>query len=189
MSIYLNYFWGTNISFLDFKDDFWVYISYYILGYLMYRRTLPFLSKLKNNWWIYLSVGVFLLSTTAIAVATGITSINQHKFSGEFFYGETNILVVIMSVSCFINLCWLGGNIGANYAPYVRFLSSISLGIYIIHVIVLEELNIYLLPVVDKYFGLNLLGLKILIQSIATFFISSLVVYLLRKWKPIHHFL
>jgi surface polysaccharide O-acyltransferase-like enzyme len=189
MSIYLNYFWGTNISFLDFKDDFWIYISYYILGYLMYRRTLPFLSKLKNNWWIYLSVGVFLLSTTAIAVATGITSINQHKFSGEFFYGETNILVVIMSVSCFINLCWLGGNIGANYAPYVRFLSSISLGIYIIHVIVLEELNIYLLPVVDKYLGLNLLGLKILIQSIATFFISSLVVYLLRKWKPIHHFL
>ncbi len=144
------------------------YIGYYVLGYL--------LGKIRfSRIYLYGLMGLFVI------VSIGSTAIIHHNsvidYHTQYFGNYLSINIVALSAAAFVLLRELPVNDGFNrvLAPF----SKASFGVYLIHVIVLDEMaksqlfnawfntgnSIYMIPL------LGLLG----------FVVSFVFVYLLQK--------
>ena len=183
--VYADRFSGLEIRFLYFKDDLWAYISYYIFGYLAYRRWLPSWQKTKSGY--FYSMLFWFLALVSIVLSTGLFSIAKRKYIGEFFYANHNLLVGVMSSSLFILLLLLADRVGAKYRSIFSTIAGAALGIYIIHTAALEKSDEYLMTVFDQYLSANWLGLRILVHTILAFSISFMIIFSIRRFKPIRN--
>jgi surface polysaccharide O-acyltransferase-like enzyme len=183
--IYADHFSGLEIRFLYFKDDLWAYISYYIFGYLAYRRWLSSWQKSKSAY--FYSMLLWLLSLVSIILLTGFFSIAKHEYIGEFFYENHNLLVGVMSSSLFVLLLLLADRVRAKYRSIFSMIAGASLGIYIIHTAALEKSDEYLMTFFDEYLSANWLGLRILVHTVLAFSISFMIIFSIRRFNPIRN--
>lgn len=122
--------WSSGESRL-FINWFLSFIPYFLLGY--YIRTDP------RQYARPLLFGVFLLASGATAVGCYLLAQRQGLAAGLYFYGYLSLTVIPMSVSMMYLLKTLTRPIGG--ATLSRTLSALTLGIYLIHPLVLESLQ------------------------------------------------
>jgi len=148
------------------------YVGYFVLGYL--------LSKLQvSKKHVYLSVALASLSTMITINGTDYLTHQQNKFD-DWFYGYMSVSTFTQAVSYFILLKYLGESScwkNRKLQTTTIILSSASLGIYLIHPIMLEILMRVGLDVLN---GDSTLIMVPLVATLA-FFMSFLTVYLMQK--------
>ena len=151
-----------------------MYVGYFLLGnYLNKSENI----NIKNK----VVFGIALLMYIIAVVGLGVyASIKQGK---SVIYDEyTTPLQIIMSVGIFL---FIKSFKFEKTNPIIRDLSFCSFGIYLIHPFVQSGLNkVGLLHIEKMNFALNVLTVSIL-----TFFISFIIVYLLKKIPIVNKYL
>lgn len=148
------------------------YVGYFVLGFLLSQMQLS--KKI-----LYIFIVLALISTLFTVVGTDYLTHKQNKFDG-WFYGYLSISTLIQSISYFIILKYLGKsswweNCKLQSAAYI--VSSASLGIYLIHPIILEVLKRIGMHALN---GNNTLYIVPLV-ALVTFFISFIIVIIMQK--------
>jgi surface polysaccharide O-acyltransferase-like enzyme len=145
------------------------YVGYFVLGYT--ARRFDFFRQAH-----------FFIAVTAVCIAvtflgTYYLSLRSNQFNG-FFYDYLSLNIVAVSFSSFIlilNWAW-----AKKPNPFFQVLSSLSFGIYLIHIFILEVFR-------RGTLGFKLAGwlappfYMIPVTSLAVFVVSALVVAILRK--------
>ncbi len=128
----------TNFSFIFDLGYLTGYVGYFLLGYLLIRFPL--------RKWLVWSAAVYLAS----AVFTGYITYLYSGMIGRLDTTFQNLLgvnIVFLSVSAFILLKAAGERVFANPHPrlakWAVHLTSVSYGMYLIHVFVLDALREY----------------------------------------------
>jgi surface polysaccharide O-acyltransferase-like enzyme len=106
---------------------FITYVPYYLCGSLLYRTVV------SARWMKYLAAGV-VATWLGIAVGTGLI------FPRQYFYGWHNPLTILMSVGVFL----VGSSLlhrREGRGNIIRYLDSISLGVYLIHPLIIFGLK------------------------------------------------
>lgn len=129
----------TNFDFIFDLGYLTGYIGYFLLGYLLTRFPI-------RRWLVWLSAAVYL----AAALFTGWITLYYTEMIGRLDTTFQNLLgvnIVFLSVSAFILLKAAGERIFAsphpNLAKWALHLTSVSFGMYLIHVFVLNALREY----------------------------------------------
>lgn len=145
------------------------YVGYFVLGYALRR----FDFSRKTVWLI----GVMVMSIVITFLGTYYLSWKSNQFN-EYFYDYLSLNVVVMSSSAFIlilNWTW-----AKKSRPLIQALSSLSFGIYLIHIFILEVFR-------RGEFGFKLHGFTasplymIPVTSLTVFIVSALVIAIIRK--------
>ncbi|UUE11878.1 acyltransferase family protein [Dickeya zeae] len=155
-----------------FFSEFLYYLPYYICGHLIVRsnssRSLPHYMVIFFTSFVFTCLLCYLLSFLL------------GKESGLYFYNYLSINVIIMSIS----FMWIlkGCNTSAINPGKLRFLSEISLGIYLIHP-VFVELFYYLAAkrwIVQSIIAIPLISAAVFLCCIVSVFFIKKVPYLRR---------
>jgi surface polysaccharide O-acyltransferase-like enzyme len=147
------------------------YIGYYVLGHLLAKVPL-------TRPWIAVALAV-MLSTFVLVLYTVYVG-RQSPDYDQFIEGYLSAPVVLMTASAFVLARALGPSIGDRTAARMRPLSGASLGIYLLHILVLDLLNMALAPTL----GAAGWGSSILIMPLAAlagFLVCWLVVLALQR--------
>lgn len=141
------------------------YIGYLVLGHYIniYIKD----KSLKLTGYLFFILGVFLTY-----FLTSYYSIKNNSFF-SYFYEYLSPNVVLASVGIFLIIKNL--NLKSNSILYK--LDSLSYGIYLVHILVLNTVVFILKP-----YKVNLIT-DILIVTISTYVFSFLIIYLLSKIK------
>jgi len=158
-----SFFPGSSMLFTNW---FFIYIPYFFLGYLVRIDDRNFS---KGVLW-----AVFLVSCCLTAAGCYIAAVNKGLDAGLYFHGYLSITVIAMSVSImYLFKAWKKPIINEKFT---RTLSLLTLGIYLIHPIVLDAienlgpgpLNCYpavSIPVTAiSVFGFSLIGSWVIYQ-------------------------
>lgn len=146
------------------------YSGYLLIGYAI--------SNIKISKKIfYFSLLMITISTLLTILFTENSSKELNKFD-DFYYGYFSFTTLIQSISFFIITKFLVENIDISkiIIKSVSSVASTSLGIYIIHPIILY--------IIENNFSLNVVNgsiLLLLLIAISTFGISFLLIYFLQK--------
>jgi surface polysaccharide O-acyltransferase-like enzyme len=108
------------------------YIGYYVGGHFLARLALT-RRVLMTAAGTFVAAFVFVFYT----VYTGLQSPDYD----QFYEGYLSVSVVLMTASAFLLTRGYGARIGARLQALVRRASAASLGIYLLHVLVLDLLN------------------------------------------------
>lgn len=109
------------------------YVPYYFLGYYI-RQDDRNLSKVIL-W------GVFLISIILTFIGCYIVAINYGLEMGEYFYGDMSVTSIPMSISLmYILKSW---NKPIFNTAFTKRLSMLTLGIYLVHPVILESIDYY----------------------------------------------
>lgn len=162
----------TNFSFIFNLGYLTGYVGYFLLGYLLLRFPLG-----KRLVWS--AAAVYLAS----AFFTGYITLRYTDILGRLDTTFQNLLgvnIVLLSVSAFILLKAAGERIFANPHPrlakWAVHLTSVSFGMYLIHVFVLNALReYYISPLEGPAF------LMIPVTTIAVFIVSWAIISILIK--------
>lgn len=136
-----NVFIGELIT--SFKDNYnninlsFGYVFYFVLGYYLHKYKLN--SRIKYS--------SFFLGILGALVTILLTDLYSRKLgvAKATFYGNFNVGVTLMSVAIFLfvkNIFSKKTN-KRYFVKMVKLLSSCSLGMYLIHVYVLDKLNVW----------------------------------------------
>jgi surface polysaccharide O-acyltransferase-like enzyme len=139
------------------------YSGYFMLGYL--------LGKLQ-----FTRVQLYGLAFLFLAFSIG-TTVLDHLVKSEYFVGYLSMNIVLMTAFAFILLreVQIGDAVNAVLAP----LSRASFGIYLIHVIVLAELE--KLPLISGWFSAGSAVYMIPLLGLFVFLVSYIVVAIIQK--------
>jgi surface polysaccharide O-acyltransferase-like enzyme len=115
------------------------YIGYFVLGHFLAR----------------LPISRALVTIAALTAAVAFAFVFYTVYAGQqspdydqFFEGYLSVSVVLMTASAFLLTRAYGGAIGRRLQALVQRMSAASLGIYLLHVLVLDLLN---MAVVARY--------------------------------------
>ena len=160
--------YGKNISVFTTYSIY--FIPYFLMGFSLFRTELKIFNDKKPLFW----VGMFLLSGLAIALITGLLLPYLGEKTWGLMYNNFNPLVVIMSISLALLVKSLFAEINYRYTRFLERLSSLTLGIYVIHPFWIDVLNLA---------GFSTLSITPLISipvmSLTIFILSALSAYLL----------
>ncbi|MBU3219573.1 acyltransferase [Clostridium algidicarnis] len=158
------------------------YGAYYVLGYAL----VDYLHKLDKRKTTIFGIITFI-SNFIIFIGTSFLSIKSGVFQGKLYYSPS-IFVAISSVTGYIFLYGFSDIIYERLEKRKNLISKVSycsLGVYLIHICVLEVLR-------NQFFGEKLLysvtpiiGIPILIA--ATLVVSTTIVYFGKKVPLIKH--
>lgn len=115
------------------------YIGYFVLGHYLgrIRRSRPLL------------VGAFVVMATAFAFVFLTVYFGQQQPNYDQFYeGYLSLAVVLMTAAAFIAIRGIGNIVSGRALSWISVLSGASLGIYLLHVMVLDAMATYLGPFV-----------------------------------------
>ncbi len=113
------------------------YIGYYVLGHLLAK--LP----VTRAWVIGAAVTlVAMLAFVFVTVYAG----QQSPDYDQFYEGYLSLPVVLMTAAAFVVVRAAGPSLGGRIAGWIRPLSGASLGIYLLHVLVLDLLDMAAAP-------------------------------------------
>ncbi|MGE9551934.1 acyltransferase [Erwinia amylovora] len=148
--------------------DMVVYLSgFYIIGGVARR--------FKINPKATIAAIIFVLSAVLTAVMTYSLSISTFAPNRVFLFYSAPTLVVV-SLACFFMLLNSGFTYSKRAFNIIRALSRLSLGIFFVHIMVLETLLRLLNINFEGYYS----TLTIPLVSLACFIISAAIVWLLR---------
>jgi surface polysaccharide O-acyltransferase-like enzyme len=144
------------------------YSGYFVLGYLLgmfqyTRRQLYGLAALLL---------IFSLATTAVQYF-----VNSRGLTTEYFVGYLSVNIVLMTAFAFILLREV--QIGDNLYNILAPLSRASFGIYLVHVIVLDEFQ--KLPYISSWFSVGSSVYMVPILGLLGFFVSFIIVAVIQK--------
>jgi len=108
------------------------YIGYYVLGHLLGRM-------LVSKRLLAAAVGVFVAAFAIVFVT--VYAGQQSSTYDQFFEGYLSVTVVLLTAAAFLIMRSLSSALGARPLRWIRAFSSASLGIYLLHVIVLDFLD------------------------------------------------
>ncbi|WP_261641411.1 acyltransferase [Erwinia mallotivora] len=145
-----------------------IYLSgFYIIGGVVRRFNI--------NPKVTISTIIFIISTVLTAVMTYSLSISTFATNRVFLFYSAPTLVVV-SLSCFFMLLNAEFRWKKWVFNLVRSLSRLSLGIFFVHIIVLETILSFLRINFEGYYS----ALTIPLVALACFVISAAIVWLLR---------
>jgi surface polysaccharide O-acyltransferase-like enzyme len=113
------------------------YIGYYVLGFYL-GRLVP------TRALVMAGLGI-LAAATAFVFVTVYVGQQQPNYD-QFYEGYLSLFVVLMTASAFMLIRRFAGAISAVALRWISALSSASLGIYLLHVIVLDLMDAQLAP-------------------------------------------
>ena len=120
-----------------------VSLLYFALGYYLNNYVIP---VVKPHLWM--ASIAFLLSSTAMFFATLLNNgwCSAAGLSSEYinyWSGTTSPLAVIQAISLFLLFAWLEPRLRhtpASFSKVIRILSSASLGVYLFHILLVNQL-------------------------------------------------
>jgi len=144
------------------------YSGYFMLGHLlgMFQYTR---SQLYGMAFLLL---LFSLGTTAIQYYVNMWGLNT-----EYFVGYLSVNIVLMTAFAFVLLREV--QISDNVYKFLSPLSRASFGIYLVHVIVLAEIE--KVPFINSWFSAGSSVYMIPMLGLAGFFISYVIVAVIQK--------
>ena len=147
------------------------YIGYYVLGHLLSK--LP----LTKQWLI----GAALCLLAAFGFVFYSVYVGQQAPDyDQFFEGYLSVPVVLMTASAFIFTRALGPALGTRVSGWIRPLSGASLGVYLLHVLVLDVFGMTLAPLVgDAGWGSSIWMMPL--TAVAGLLVCWLVVLVLQR--------
>lgn len=155
-----------------FINWFLLYLGYYLVGYLLgssHIRISP-----------YVLWGVFILTVLGTAIGCYLLSLKSGIDTGLYFYNYLSPLVILMSLSIFFIFKEHESILAKN--RFIEWLSSCTLGIYLIHPFVIWVLKMIGLEVVNfnPILGIPIMGFLVLIISIGCIAVISNIPYVKR---------
>lgn len=158
------------------------YTGYYILGYVLSKMTFP--KSAVSGWW-----GIFVGSTVLTFLGTWAFTDAAKGFQA-ILYDYFSPTVILQAVSLFIILMYAGGGletrISDSWKKLLALLGKYSLGMYLVHVLLLTALG-------DGGLGFKLHGssfypaFAIPVTAIVTFVLSFAIVDLLARIPGIRY--
>jgi hypothetical protein len=119
--------WGIDIN------VFFGYMGLFVLGYYLHAMEI----KMKGVWYLF----IFIFSWIGTAVGTYILTKQNSGILNEYFYVYLTPNVVAMSI-CFFMLCKkiedYGNRLSLKLRGFIALFSSLSYGIFLMHVLVLS---------------------------------------------------
>ncbi|PIE58032.1 MAG: hypothetical protein CSA33_05075 [Desulfobulbus propionicus] len=159
-----------------------VYNLKYFSDYIGYFFSGAFLYEYRRNVTKYNIINIlgYMISVFCIMFFTYIFS-KKNGSPTEIFYVYTSIFV-IMSSLFFYNICYKAGYIINNlFAKIIRYLSQLTLGIYCIHILVMDRLYVY--------FSINVnmgnVWWSIPLTAVISFCFSAIIILIIKKIKII----
>lgn len=149
-----------------FINWFLLYIPFFFLGY--------FIRQDNNNHSKIVLWSIFIISVICTFTGCYIVSVNTNFNNGLYFYGYLSVTVIPMSVSfMYILKAWNKPIINSSFT---RNLSTLTLGIYLIHPIILEVITY-------KQYGAMSFHpiISIPVTTSIVFIISTSIVYIVYK--------
>ena len=145
-----------------FQNSFMVYSGYFVLGYYLHKINIT-----KRKRILIYGLGIF--SGILTILCTILVSTEKQQ---EVFYHYFNINVALEAIAIFVFAKY---NFNSNKA--IRYISKCTLGIYLLHLMIIEIFNVK--------FNLNVLTyqpiLSIPILTILIFLISVLITSIINK--------
>jgi surface polysaccharide O-acyltransferase-like enzyme len=147
------------------------YVGYFMMGYLLADVQLGRRGRFLSGLGCVISIAVIFFGTNWLSVGSGPID--------AYFYSYFSPPTVLASICGFFLLKDLGQNLGKAGA-LVRTISSTSFGIFLIHIFVIQLLR-------NGDFGFRLYSwmapsvYMIPLTGLAVFFISFVIVFVLRK--------
>ncbi|HBN74946.1 MAG TPA: hypothetical protein DD473_03810 [Planctomycetaceae bacterium] len=114
-----------------FINWFLLYLPYYFLGHLIREDDVP-----RSTVLLWLT---FVVSSLVTSVGCYLVSIRNGLDSGLYFYGYLSVSVIPMSISAMYLLKKLNAPI--INSEFIRKMSALTLGVYLIHPVLLEVIN------------------------------------------------
>lgn len=159
----LSFIWRIAALDQNFATWFVPYVGYYLLGSLLSGR------KASNRLLVWAFLGSLCL--TSIGTWVLVSCIGISSPYGLYFYSYLSPNVAIMSVCVFM---FASRNMGSAPSWFSR-LAPLTLGVYLVHVLFLEQIDRILL---EHSMQTGLIALDILVKSVLAVAVSLSVVYL-----------
>ncbi len=171
----IRYLTGLRVGF-EFQF-FTGYIGYYVLGF--------YLGRLVPRRALVIAGLVVLAATTAFVFVTVYVGLQQPSYD-QFYEGYLSVFVVLMTASAFMVIRRFAGAIPAGAMRWINALSSASLGIYLLHVIVLDVMDAQLSPLMPVLrTGSSIWVMPVV--GIAGFLVCFLVVGLMQRLPVVRY--
>ena len=151
------------------------FVCFFVLGYLLGEMTL---SRVR----IIFSTIVWLISTLVTILGTYLLTRSSGQFDG-FFYDFVSLNVIFASGAAFLLLRWISETrlfTPPNTHTWMRNLAGSAFGIYLVHVLVIEELR-YHIPFLQISSLMGNAVWSVPFVSLVVFLLSFLIVRLLQK--------
>lgn len=113
------------------SNSLWLYSGYLILGYLLHQ----YADQIKSYFVVVLLFGLFCISVSIMMVAD--MSLNEGAYRVGRWLSYKTLNTVVASSMIFLLCCYLAPKISVSMQIVVSFVSKYSLGIYIIHPVIL----------------------------------------------------
>lgn len=151
------------------------FVCFFVLGYLLGEISL-------SGARIFLSAMVWLIGTLVTIIGTYLLIRSSGQFDG-FFYDFVSLNVILASGAAFLLLRWISEKrlfMSPNVRTVMRILATSAFGIYLIHVIVIENLR-YEIPFlhIDSFMGNAIWSIPFV--STVVFLLSFLIVRILQR--------
>jgi surface polysaccharide O-acyltransferase-like enzyme len=147
------------------------YVGYFMLGYLLAELQLDCRGRILSTAGVILAVAITFIGTNVLSAQAGSLD--------AYFYSYFSPPTVLATIGGFFLLKDLGQRLG-KAGGSVRTISATSFGIYLIHIFVVELLRKGILGL-RLYGWLGPSAYMISLTALATFFLSFLFVFVLRK--------
>lgn len=114
-----------------FVNWFLLYVPYFFSGYLLSGRDVKFPASAATS--------LFLISIFFTAIGCYFLAVHTNLSLGTYFYGNLSVTIIPMSISLmFLLKLW---NAPIISDTVTKKLSALTLGVYLIHPMVLETIN------------------------------------------------
>ncbi len=153
------------------------YIGYYVLGHLLAKV------QVTRAWVIGAAVTlVMMLALVFAAVYAG----QQSAQYDQFYEGYLSVPVVLMTAAAFVLVRAAGPSLGTRISGWLRPLSAASLGIYLLHVLVLDLLDMAVAPRLGgPSFGSSIWMMPL--TAVSGFLVCWAVVWLLQRLPVVRY--
>lgn len=149
--------------------------GYVFLGAYVFER----ISSANSSVSVKAEVVVFMFSSGLTALLTYALSVNEGS-PNQLFYSYLSPVVVFSSVSAFKLLVVLGARC-TRLSKVLGVFSGCTLGVYCIHVFVMNRFSLIYGPIVEGHSSLWVIP----VLSVSIFILSIIPVYILRMVKPL----
>ena len=149
--------------------------GYVFLGAYVFER----ISSVHSSISIKTEVVIFIFSSGLTALLTYALSVSEGS-PNQLFYSYLSPIVVFSSVSAFKLMVVLGARC-AGLSKLLSVLSGCTLGVYCIHVFVMNRFSLIYGEIVEGHSNLWVIP----VLSVSIFILSIIPVYTLRLVKPL----
>ncbi|MBP3207682.1 MAG: acyltransferase family protein, partial [Campylobacter sp.] len=171
INVFLNFFINKTLYFRDNVPEFSGYLIYFLAGF--YFANFEISNKTKKRFY-FLTI-LFLVITISLNSYFALHNSKDREFI--YTYRTLNVMFVSFGIFILFKNLLANANTKSKICKFITYLSSLSFGIYLIHVAVLDTFT--------KKIGLTTLTLNPIIMvpllSLAVFAISALLAFILSK--------